>query len=105
VAAVETRKDTTSDILRITAAEAVLPGVLKLAWNDRYEGIVDLRSIIAEGEIFEYVRNPENFRKVHVEHYGHSIYWGEEGNEEVDFGCDRLREIAQEQAALIAHAS
>ena len=93
-----------SDILRITAAEAVLPGVLKLTWNDGYEGIVDLRSIIAEGEIFAYVRDPENFRKVHVERYGHSIYWGEEGNEEVDFGCDRLREIAQEQAALIAHA-
>ena len=91
-------------ILRITAAEAVLPGVLKLAWNDRYEGIVDLRSIIAEGEIFGYIRDPENFRKVRVDRYGHSIYWGEEGNEEVDFGCDRLREIAQEQAALIAHA-
>ena len=93
-----------NDILRITAAEAVLPGVLKLTWNDGYEGIVDLRSIIAEGEIFAYVRDPENFRKVHVEPYGHSICWGEEGNEEVDFGCDRLREIAQEQAALIAHA-
>lgn len=91
-------------ILRITAAEAVLPGVLKLTWNDGYEGIVDLRSIIAAGEIFGYVRDPENFGKVHVERYGHSIYWGEEGNEEVDFGCDRLREIAQEQAALIAHA-
>lgn len=93
-----------NDILRITAAEAVLPGVLKLTWNDGYEGIVDLRSIIAEREIFAYVRDPENFRKVHVERYGHSIYWGEEGNEEVHFGCDRLREIAQEQAALIAHA-
>jgi hypothetical protein len=93
-----------SDILRIAAAEAVLPGVLKLTWNDGYEGIVDLRGIIADGEIFEHVRDPENFRKVQVERHGHSIYWGEEENEEVDFGCDRLREIAQEQAALIAHA-
>jgi Protein of unknown function (DUF2442) len=94
-----------SDILRISAAESVLPGVLKLTWNDGYEGIVDLRGVIAEGEIFEHVRDPENFRKVRVERHGHSIYWGEEGNEDVDFGCDRLREIAQEQAALIAHAS
>jgi hypothetical protein len=94
-----------SDTLRITSAEAVLPGVLKLAWNDGYEGIVDLRSIIAEGEIFEHIRNSESFKRVRVESHGHSIYWGEEGNEEVDFGCDRLREIAQEQAALIAHAS
>jgi hypothetical protein len=93
-----------SDTLRITSAEAVLPGVLKLAWNDGYEGIVDQRSTIADGQIFEYVRDPENFRRVRVEQFGHSIYWGEEGNEEVDFGCDRLREIAQEQAALVAHA-
>jgi hypothetical protein len=94
-----------SDILRITAAEAVLPGVLKLAWNDGYEGIVDLRGSIAEGDAFEYIRDPENFRKVRVAPHGHSVFWGEEGDEEVDFGCDRLREIAVEQAALAAHAS
>ena len=93
-----------TDILRITAAEPVLPGVLKLAWNDGYEGIVDLRGIIADGQIFEHIRNPENFKQVRVEDYGHSIYWGEEGNEEVDFGCDRLREMAEEQAALLARA-
>ena len=93
-----------SDQLRISTAEAVLPGVLKLSWSDGYEGIVDLRGLIAEGELFGPLRNPDTFRDVHVADFGHSIYWGEEGNEEVDFGCDRLREIAQEQAALIAHA-
>ena len=93
-----------TDIFRITAAEPVLHGVLKLAWNDGYKGIVDLRGIIADGPIFASIRNPENFKKVRVESYGHSIYWGEEGNEEVDFGCDRLREIAEEQAALLARA-
>jgi hypothetical protein len=94
-----------SDILHITAAEAVLPGVLKLVWNDGYEGIVDLRGTIAEGQIFESIRNPDNFKNVRVGKYGHSIYWGQEDNEEVDFGCDRLREIAEEQAALLARAS
>ena len=90
-----------NDILRIVAAQPVLQGVLKIVWN---EGIVDLRGIITKGELFEHIRNPENFRKVRVEPYGHSIYWGEEGNEEVDFGCDRLREMAEEQAALLARA-
>ncbi len=94
-----------SDILRIAAAEAVLPGVLKLSWNDGYEGIVDLRGIIADGQAFEPIRDPEHFKQVRVASYGHSIYWGEEDNEEVDFGCDRLREIAEEQAALLARAS
>jgi Protein of unknown function (DUF2442) len=93
-----------NDILRIVTAEPVLQGVLKIGWNDGYQGIVDLRGAIAEGELFEYIRNPENFKNVHVERYGHSIYWGEEGNEEVDFGCDRLREMAEEQAALLARA-
>ena len=44
----------------------------------------------------------KNFREVRLESYGHYIYWGEEGNEQVDFGCDRLREMAEEQAALLA---
>lgn len=94
-----------SNSLHILTAEPVLHGVLKLTWNDGYEGIVDLRGVIADGEIFERIRRPENFKKVRVESYGHSIYWGEEGDEDVDFGCDRLREMAEEQAALLARAS
>lgn len=93
-----------NNILRIIGAEAVLPGVLKLAWNDGYEGIVDLRGTIADGEIFEPIRDPENFKNVRVEEYGHHIYWGDE-NDGVDFGCDRLREMAEEQAELLARAS
>jgi Protein of unknown function (DUF2442) len=93
------------DILRITAAEAVVPGVLKLTWNDGYEGVVDLRGVIADGPIFEPIRDPKEFKKVRVEGYGHYIYWGEEGNEQVDFGCDGLREMAEEQAALLARVS
>lgn len=94
-----------TDNLRIITAEPVLQGVLKLVWNDGYEGIVDLRGIISNGELFEHIRNPANFRQVRLESYGHSIYWGEEGDEIVDFGCDRLREIAEEQAAMLAQAS
>lgn len=94
-----------ADTLRITAAEPVLHGVLKVTWSDGYEGIVDLRGIIAEGEIFARIREPAGFRNVKVESYGHSIYWGEDGNEDVDFGCDRLRQIAEQQAALLARAS
>ncbi len=93
-----------SDTLRIVSAEAVLPGVLKLAWSDGYEGIVDLRGKIADGEIFEAIRDPKNFKKVCVAEFGHHIYWGDE-DDGVDFGADRLREIAEEQAALLAQAS
>jgi hypothetical protein len=93
-----------SNTPHITSAEAVLPGVLKLAWSDGYEGIVDLRGKIADGEIFEPIRDPENFKNVRVEQYGHHIYWGDQ-DDGVDFGSERLREIAEEQAKLLAHAS
>lgn len=94
-----------SDILRISTAEAVVPGVLKLVWNDGYQGIVDLRGIISNGELFATLRDSKHFKDVRVAEYGHSIYWGKEGDEEVDFGSDRLRELAEEQAALLARAS
>jgi hypothetical protein len=100
----EVRKGLMKDDLRITSAEAVLPGVLKLAWNDGYEGIVDLRGKIAEGEAFEPLRDAEEFKKVRVADYGHYVFWGDE-DDGVDFGCDRLREIAEEQAALLARAN
>jgi hypothetical protein len=100
----KTGENHVNDILRICAAQPVMHGVLKLVWNDGYEGVVDLRGVISEGEIFAHIRDPENFKKVRIEQHGHSIYWGEEGDEEVDFGSDRLREIAEEQAALLARA-
>lgn len=83
-----------SRVLRIVSAEAVVPGVLKIVWNDGYQGVVDLRGIIEEGDIFSSLRDPDRFREVRVNAYGHSIHWGEEGDEDVDFGCDRLRELA-----------
>ncbi|WP_245422228.1 DUF4160 domain-containing protein [Rhodoplanes serenus] len=95
----------TAGTLHIVAAEPVLHGVLKLTWDDGYEGIVDLRGIMAHGDIFTPLRDPASFKTVHVSPFGHSIYWGEEGDETVDFGCDRLRDLAEQQAALLARAS
>ena len=59
-----------SDVLHITAVEALAYGALKLRWDDGYEGTVDLRDFIADGEIFEHIRNPENFKQVRLESYG-----------------------------------
>ena len=91
------------DILRVAAAEPVMHGVLKLVWNDGYEGVVDLRAIIASGRIFEPIRDSDYFRQVRVERFGHYICWGDDEFTQIDFGCDRLREVAEEQAALLPH--
>jgi hypothetical protein len=89
-----------TEIPRIVSAEPILPGVLKIEWDDHYAGVVDLRPVIARGKVFTYLQNPENFRKVRVGEYGHAIFWTNERGEEIDFGSDSLRSRAEKQAAL-----
>jgi hypothetical protein len=88
------------DVLHIVSVQVAAHGILEIIWDDQYEGLVDLRPIIARGKVFTLLQDPEYFKAVRVQHYGHSTYWGEEENEEVDFGCGRLREMAEEQAKL-----
>lgn len=90
-----------TDLPRIAAAEAVLPGVVKLRWTDSHEGFVDLRPIIKDGEVFEAIRDTQRFMHVQVEEYGHGIFWLDDDGYEIDFGCDRLRELSERQAALL----
>ena len=85
---------------RIVSAETVIHGVLKIVWSDRYEGVVDLRPIIDRGRIFTYLQKRENFKKLKVDEYGHSIGWVNEKGEEIDFGADSLRETAEKQAQI-----
>lgn len=93
-----------TDILRLVSAEPVLHGVVKLRWTDGYEGIVDLRPIIEEGEVFEAIRDPKRFERVQIIEYGHGIFWLDDDGDEIDFGCDRLRALSERQAALLALA-
>lgn len=89
---------------RIVSAEPVMHGVLKIVWNDKYTGIVDLRPTIARGRVFTYLQKPKNFLKVQVTEFGHSVEWINERGEQIDFAADSLREKAEKQAALIALA-
>src|SRR5688572_22806883 len=87
---------------RIKSVSPVIYGVVKLVFDDGYEGVVDLRPVITEGEVFEYLRrDPRNFDKVAVSEYGHSIFWMDDSGYEIDFGADRLREKAEKQAELL----
>ncbi|MFG1377082.1 hypothetical protein [Xanthobacter autotrophicus] len=86
--------------LRITLAEPVIPGVVKLVFTDGYEGVVDLRPIIARGQIFTYLQTPEHFARLQLEEYGHHIFWVDENGNEIDFGADQLRKDCEKQAQL-----
>jgi hypothetical protein len=89
-----------SKALRIVSVEPVIHGVLKLVWTDGYEGVADLRPVIARGRIFSYLKKPKAFAKVQLEEHGHWIFWVNEKGEEIDFGADSLRETAEKQAQM-----
>jgi Protein of unknown function (DUF2442) len=95
-----------SEIIRMKSVEPILYGVLKIVWLDGYEAIVDLRPVIADGAIFEFLRStPARFADVKLEDYGHSIFWIDDRGDEVDFGADSLRIRAERQAAILRLAS
>jgi len=94
-----------NEITRIKSVAPVLYGVLKIAWLDGYQGVVDLRSLLADGEIFEFLRKtPERFNEVKLEGYGHTVFWiDDEGDESL--GSDSLRRRAERQAEILRLAS
>jgi hypothetical protein len=98
-------KNRVKKLPRIVSAEPIIHGVLKIVWNDSYEGVVDLRPTIARGRVFTYLKKPKNFQKVRVGDYGHSIEWMNEKGEEIDFAADTLRRKAENQARLNEVAS
>jgi hypothetical protein len=85
---------------RIVSAEAVIHGVLKLVFTDGYEGVVDLRPIIARGRIFAWLQKSKNFQKIQLEEYGHHVFWTNNKAEVIDLGADSLRRDAEKQAEL-----
>ncbi|WP_421724877.1 hypothetical protein [Bauldia sp.] len=84
----------------------VIFGVLQLTFEDDYEGVVDLRPVLADGPIFAFLReSPKRFEAVQREAHGHAVFWIDDDGDTVDFGADSLRRDAEKQAALITLAS
>jgi hypothetical protein len=95
-----------SEIIRMKSVEPVLHGVVKIVWLDGYEAIVDLRPVIAEGDIFACLRgSPARFNSVKLAEFGHAITWLDNDGDEIDFGSDQLRRRAERQAAILRLAS
>ena len=94
------RQNRMKKLPRIVLAEPVIHGVLKIVWNDGYEGIVDLRPTIARGRIFTHLQNAKNFSKVRVSEFGHSVGWTNDDGYEVDLSADGLRRDCERQAEI-----
>ena len=95
-----------TDIIAMHSAEPVIFGVVKIVWKDGFAGIVDLRPLLAKGEMFEFLRvNPARCDDLKLEEHGHKIFWLDDQGDEIDFGSDSLRQRAERQAGLLHLAS
>jgi len=88
------------NVHRIRSVAPVIHGVLKLTFLDGYEGVVDLRPLIAKGKIFAWLQEPANFEKVRLDEYGHSISWVDASGYEIDLGADSLRRDCERQPEI-----
>jgi hypothetical protein len=95
-----------TDIIAMQSAEPVIFGVVKIVWKDGSAGIVDLRPLLAKGEMFEFLRvAPTRVDELKLEDHGHKIYWLDDQGDEIDFGSESLRQRAERQAGLLHLAS
>lgn len=63
---------------------------LSVRWDDGLEGVVDFTDLMREG-MFTSLRDPDRFRDVRIEEYGHTIYWLGADGTELDVCPDVLR--------------
>ena len=89
-----------SDLPRIKTAEPIIPGVLKLIFQDGYEGVVDLRPLLSKGGVFSALQDPAHFARVKVDEFGHSVSWTNDDDYEVDLSADGLRRDCERQAEI-----
>ncbi|WP_428031751.1 hypothetical protein [Ancylobacter sp.] len=90
-----------SELPRIVSVAPVIYGVLKVVFTDGFEGVVDVRPLIADGEVFDYLRRDHaNFDRVMLGDYGHYIFWTDDTGYEIDLGADGLRRDCERQAEV-----
>ena len=72
----------------------------KVKFDDGYEGVVDLRPLIAKGRVFAWLNTPERFAAVRVDEFGHSVSWLDDAGYVIDLSADSLRHDAARQAEI-----
>jgi hypothetical protein len=85
---------------RIVDAQPVIHGVLKVAFDDGYEGVVDLRPLIAKGKVFSWLSAPPHFAAVRIDEFGHSLSWLDDQGYTIDLSADSIRRDAERQADI-----
>jgi len=86
---------------RIVDAQPVIHGVLKVAFDDGYEGVVvDLQPLIAKGKVLSWLSEPSHFVAIRVDAFGHSVSWLDDQGYTIDLSADSIRRDAERQAEI-----
>jgi len=89
-----------TDRLICIAQAKVGENVLEVAFDDGFEGVVDLRPLIAKGKVFAWLETPAHFNAVRVDEFGHSLSWVDDQGQTIDLSADSLRRDGGRQAEV-----
>jgi hypothetical protein len=84
----------------IVEAQPVIHGVLRVKFDDGYEGVVDLKPLIAKGKVFARLSAPDHFAAVRIDEFGHSVSWLDGEGYPIDLSADSLRSDAERRAEI-----
>jgi Protein of unknown function (DUF2442) len=84
----------------IIEARRVIHGVLKIKFDDGYEGVVDLRLLLAKRKVFAWLNTPEHFAAVRIDEFGRSVSWLRGDGYIIDLSADSLRRDAERQREI-----
>jgi len=83
----------------IATVEPVMFGVLRVVFDDGYEGILDLRSGMGRG-IWQNIRTKEDFFEVELEQFGSHLSWPKGGGV-TELPADGVRATCERQESLL----
>ena len=83
----------------IASVEPVMFGVLRVVFDDGYEGILDLRSAMGRG-IWQNVRTRQDFFEVELEQFGSHLSWPK-GDGATELPADGVRLTCERQETLL----
>jgi hypothetical protein len=84
----------------IVCAEPVIHGVLNVAFDDGYQGVVDQRPVIAKGKVLAWLSLPEHLAAIRLDQFGHSVRWLDDHRYAIDLSADSVRRDAERQAEI-----
>jgi hypothetical protein len=83
----------------VVSVEPVMFGVLRVVFDDEYEGILDLRSRMGQG-IWQNIRTREDFFEVELEQFGSHLSWPKGGGA-TELPADGVRATCERQESLL----